>query len=80
MSKFVTVFDCIDKILIVLNATTGGVSIYSFASVIGSPVGITSASFTLVFSLATGIIKKLLRTKRKNKKKHDLILTLAEVN
>ena len=77
LSKYVTAFDYIDKILIVLSATTGGVSIYSFTSVIGAPVGIASASFTLFFSLTTGIIKKLLSTTRKKKKNHDKILMLA---
>ena len=45
-----------DKILIVLSATSGGVSIISFTTVIGAPVGIESASFTLIFSLSTGLI------------------------
>ena len=78
MSKHVTTFDHIDKILVILSATTGGVSIISFISIIGAPVGIASARFTLVFSLATGIIKKLLSTTRKKKKKHDKILMLAK--
>ena len=67
LSKYVTTFDYIDKILIVLSVTTGGVSIISFTSAIGAPVGIASASFTLIFSLATGIIKKLLNITRKKK-------------
>ena len=58
LSKYVAVFDYIDKILIVLSATTGGVSICSFTSVVGAPVGIASASFTLIFSLTIGIVKK----------------------
>ena len=49
LNKYVTTFDYIEKILIVLSATTGGVSIISFTSVIGAPVGIASASFTLLF-------------------------------
>ena len=49
LSKYVTTFDYIDKLLNVLNATTGGVSVISFTSVIGAPVGIASASFTLIF-------------------------------
>ena len=57
-----------DKILIVLPTTSRGVSIISFTTVIGVPVGIASASFTLIFSLTTGLIKKLLSiTKSKNK-------------
>ena len=65
LSKYVTIFDYIDKILIVLSVTTGGISIISFARVIGAPVGIASASFTSIFSLITGIIKKLLNITRK---------------
>ena len=38
LNKYVTTFDYIDKILIVLSATTGGVSIISFTSIIGAPV------------------------------------------
>ena len=78
LSKYVTTFDYIDKILIALSATTGGISIISFTSIIGVPAGIASASFTLNFSIITGIIKKLLSTTRKKKKKHDKILMLAK--
>ena len=78
LSKYVTAFNYIDKILIVLSATSGGVSIISFTSIIGAPVGIASASFTLIFSLTTGIVKKLLNITRKKKKKHDKILMLAK--
>ena len=77
MNKYVTIFNYIDKILIVLSATSGRVSI-SFSSVIRAPAGIASASFTLIFSLATGIVKKLLDITRKKKKKHDKILMLAK--
>ena len=62
LNKYVTAFNYIEKILIVLNATTGGVCIVSHASVVGAPIGIASAGFTIVFSLATGITKKLLKT------------------
>ena len=78
LTKYVAPFDYIDKILIVLNATTGGVSICSFTSIAGAPVGIASTSFTLIFSLTTGIVKKLLNITRNKKKKHDEILMLAK--
>ena len=78
LSKYVAAFYYIDKILIVLSATTGGVSICSFASCVGAPVGIASASFTLIFSLTTGIVKKLLSITRNTKKKHHKILLLAK--
>ena len=44
----------------------------------GAPVGIASASFTFIFSLTTGIVKKLLSITRNKKKKHDKILTLVK--
>ena len=78
LSKYITAFDYIDKILIVLITASGGVSIISFTIVVGAPVGIASASFTFIFSLITGIIKKLLSITRNKKKKHDKILMLAK--
>ena len=42
-----------------------------------APVGIASASFTLLFSLTTGIVTKLLSITRNKKKKHNKILMLA---
>ena len=42
LNKYVAVFDYIDQALIVLSATSSGVSIISFTSIVGSPVGITS--------------------------------------
>ena len=79
LNKYVTIFDYIDKFLIILSATASGISIISFTSVIGTSVRIVSASFTLIFSLSTGIItKKLLNMTRNKKKKHDKILMLAE--
>ena len=77
LSKYVTIFDYIDKILIVLSVSSSGISIISFASTIGVPAGIASACFTLIF-LTAGIIKKILSTTIKKKKKHDQILMLAK--
>ena len=78
LSKYVTAFDYIEKLLIVLIATSGGVSICSFTSVVGAPVRIASVSFTLMLSLTNGIIKKLLSTTRNKKKKHDKIFMLGK--
>ena len=77
LSKYVTAFDYIDKTLIVLSTTTGENCIVSHATVVGAPVGIASAGLTIVFSLATEIIKNLLTTTRNQKEKHDKILMLA---
>ena len=59
LSKYIVSFVFFDKSLIVLSVTTGGISIASFATVIGAPMGIISASFSLSFSIFTVIAKKL---------------------
>ena len=78
LNKYVTIFNYIDKILIVLSATSGGVSVISFSGVIGATARIASASLTLIFPLTTGIVTKLVDITRKKKKKHDKILMLAK--
>ena len=62
--------------LIVLSVTGGSISIASFATIIGAPVGLASASFSLVLFISTGIIKKLSKTTRSKKKKHNKIVML----
>ena len=69
LSKYLAASDYFDKALIVLSATSERETIASFASVVDVAVGITSASFCLVFSLTTGIIKRLLKATRKKKEK-----------
>ena len=52
LEKYITIFNYLDKILIILSATSSGVSIISFTTLVGVSVGIVSASFTLIFSIA----------------------------
>ena len=68
LSKYIYFFDYFDKSLIVLSVASGGVSIVSFATAIGAPIGITSASFSLAFSLCTGLVKNLLKATRNKKR------------
>ena len=77
LSKYISFFDYFDKSLIVLSVTSGGVSIASFAAVIGAPIGTTSANLSLAFSLCTGLVKQLLKATRNKKKKHNKIVRLA---
>ena len=76
LSKYIASLDYFDKSLIVLSLTTGSISIASFATVVGAPVGIVSVSFSLALPISTGIAKKLLKTTR-DKKKHNKIVMLA---
>ena len=57
LSKYMASFDYFDKSLIVLSVTAGTISIVLFSTVIGAPVGITIASFSLAFLICTGIVQ-----------------------
>ena len=79
LSKYVSALNYIDKILSVLNATTGGACIISHATVVGAPLGIASAEFFYCFFISNrNNKKKLLKTARNKKKKHDKILMLVK--
>ena len=69
-----------DKTLIVLSATSGGISTIFFTNVIAIPAGVISASLALVLSLTTGIIKKLLKETKKRIKHIVKLLGLLRVN
>ena len=77
ISKYIVAFDYADKLFITLSASFGTLSIVSHATVVGTPVGIAGASLTVIFTVTTGIVKKLLNITRKRKKKHNKIITLA---
>ena len=66
-----------DKSLIVLSATSGSISVTSFATVVGTHIGIASASLSLSFSLSAALVKKLLKITRHKKNKHSKIAMLA---
>ena len=70
LNKYLVCFDYLDKIFITLSASFGTLSIASYASVVGIPARITSASLTLVFTIGTGISKSLLKLTKKKEKKN----------
>ena len=76
-SKYIVAFDYADKRFITLSASFGTLSIVSHATIVGIPVGIAGASLTVIFTVTTGIVKKLLNITRKKKKKHNKIIALA---
>ena len=80
LNKYVAAFDYVGKILIVLSAIAGGVSICSFTSIVGAPVGIASEILTLFFSLTTRITQKLLNITRKKRKSMIKFLIWLKVN
>ena len=76
-SKYIASFEYLDKSWTVLSVATGSISTASFATAIGAPVGIMSASCSLGFSITTGFVKQFLKTIRNKKKKDNKIGMLA---
>ena len=64
LNKYIASFDYFYKSLIVLFVTTGSISIASFATFIGTSVGLVSWSFSLAFSIYRNDKKAI----KKNKK------------
>ena len=77
ISKYIVAFDYADKLFITLSTSFGTLSIASHATIVGIPVGIAGASLTLIFTVRTGVVKKLLNITRKKKNKHNKIIALA---
>ena len=77
ISKYILAFDYADKLFITLSASVGALSIVSHATVVGITVGTAGASLTLIFTVTTGVVTKLLNITRKKKKKHNKIIALA---
>ena len=76
ISKYIVAFDYADKVFITLSASFGTLSIASYATIVGIPVGIAGASLTLIFTVTTGVVKRLLNITRKKKKKYNKIIAL----
>ena len=68
-SQYIASFDSFGKSLIVLSVITGRISITLFSTVIGAPVGISSASVNLAFLFFTEIVKKTVKNNTKQKEK-----------
>ena len=78
LNKYIVSFDYLNKIFITLSASFSTLSIASYATVGGIPVGIEDSSLTLIFTISTGINKSILQLTKKRKKKHNKIITLAK--
>ena len=77
ISKYIVAFDYADKLFITLSASFGTLSTVSHATIVKIPVGIAGTSLTLLFTVTTGVVKKLLNITRKKKKKHNKTISLA---
>ena len=81
MSKYVAIFYYIDQALIVLSATSCGLSIILLTSIVGAPVGIASASLTSFFFSNNWKSQKIVEyIKKKQRKNMIKFLCWLKVN
>ena len=76
-SIYIVAFDYAEKLFVILSASFGTLSIASHAKIFGIPVVIAGASLILIFTVTTGVVKKLLNITGRKKKKHNKIIALA---
>ena len=81
LSKYVAIFYYIDQALIVLSATSCGLSIILLTSIVGAPVGIASASLTSFFFSNNWKSQKIVEyIKKKQRKNMIKFLCWLKVN
>ena len=78
MTRFNTITGIVDTDLITSTVITGAISIATFASGVGLPVGIALSETSLLLSLATVITRKSFKTFTAKQEKHDPIKALAQ--
>ena len=67
LNKYIVSFDYLGKIFIALSASFSTLSVASYATVVGLPVGIAGSSLTLIFTISTSVNRSLLRVTKKKK-------------
>ena len=78
MTRLNTITGIVETGLITSMVITGGISIATFASGVGLPVGIALSGTSLLLSLATAITQKSFEFFTVKQEKHSSIKLLAE--
>ena len=76
--KVYTTLNCNEHLIILASIVTGCISISTFGSLLGIPIGLTSSAIGLKICALTARIKKHKSIIKKRKKKHDKIVLLAK--
>ena len=72
--------DYADKTLLIFSGSSSSISFCSFTAIFGTPVGIVSASISLVFHISNRIIKVFLKTMGKKKTNKERLFYWLEIN
>ena len=76
--KVYTTLNCNEHLIILASIVTGCISISTFGSLLGIPIGLTSSAIGLKICALTARIKKHKSIIKKRKKKHDKTVLLAK--
>ena len=76
--KIYTTLDYVEQRLILASVVSSICCNFCFASVVGTPVGITSSAVGIKICAITAAIKKYKSIITKKKRKHDKIVLLAK--
>ena len=80
LNKYITSFDYAGTTLLVSLVASSGVSLCSFTTVIGTPVGITSDNISLVFLISNRIVTMFLKTMVRKKLSKERLLHQLELS
>ena len=80
LSKYLTGFDYAAKMLTVCLTVFSGTNIFARVRGTKELLGLISLIFSLLFSLSSGVVKKLQQETKTRKKKHNKLLYLAKTN
>ena len=78
LSKYLTGFDYVDKILAVFLTVFSGTNIFAHVKGEKQLLGLISSSFSSLFCSSSGVIKKLQQEAKTKKKKHSRLLYLSK--
>lgn len=68
LNKYITALDYADKTFLILSGASSLNSFWSFTFIIGTPIGVVSASVSLVFLIRNGIAEMFLKTMGREKR------------
>ena len=78
LSKYLTGFDCADEVLTAFLTVFSGTNIFAHVRGRKQLLGLISSTFSLLFCLSFGVVKKLQQETKTRKKKPNKLLHLAE--
>ena len=74
LNKYLTGFDCADKILTIFLTVFSGINIFAHVKQENQLLGLITSVFSLLFCLSSCVVKKLQQETKTRKKKQQIIV------